>query len=147
MKARNLASPEPSVVNDAPASDAAAILARHDVRAVLVVNARGDLVGVVSDSTLLRRLLPRYVEEAESLARVLDEGAADVLWQRLEGLAVADLLPEDQEVPQVEGRDTLIEVASVMVKSKTPLVGVVEDGRLVGGITIDHLLSHLLGRR
>jgi CBS domain-containing protein len=147
MKARNLASPEPSVASDAPAAEAAAILGRHDVRAVLVVNARGQLVGVVSDSSLLRQLLPSYVEEAEPLARVLEEGAADLLWQRLEGLFVGDLIPEDQEVPQVEGRATLIEVALVMVRSKSPLVGVLEDGRLVGGITIDHLLSHLLGRR
>ena len=50
MKARNLASPHVTLRREAPASEAAEVLARHDVRAVLVVDEGGGFVGVISDS-------------------------------------------------------------------------------------------------
>lgn len=147
MKARNLAGPQPSVRIDAPAADAVALLARHDVRAVLVLDAGGGLAGVMSDSDLLRCLLPSYVEEDRALARVLEEGAADALFRRLESKRVGDLLREDlKEPPVVDGDATLVEVAALMVRTRCSLVGVREGGRLVGGIGIDYLLSHLLRR-
>jgi CBS domain-containing protein len=148
MKARNLASPQPVLRSDAPAGEAAAVLARHEIRAVLVVDERERFVGVLSDSELLRRLLPAYIDEASMLAHVLEEGAAEILYRRLEGRLVADLMPHDRDVaPLVEADDTLVEVASVMVRARASAVGVVDDGRLIGGITIDDLLSHLLSRR
>ncbi len=148
MRARNLAGPQPAVRSDAPASEAAALLSRHDVRAVLVRGPEGELAGVLSDSMLLRRLLPLYVEEDRSLAGVVEEEAADVLWRRLEGRSVQDLLPDVKgQEPVVDADATLVEVASVMVRAATPLVGVVEAGVLVGGITLNDLLAHLLRRR
>jgi predicted transcriptional regulator len=102
----------------------------------------------LSDSELLRYLLPPYVDAASSLAHVLEESAADVLFRRLEGRVVSDLVPREREHdPVVEGEDTLVEVASVMVRAHASLVGVLEDERLIGGISIDDLLSHLLTRR
>jgi CBS domain-containing protein len=43
------------------------ILSRHDVRAILVVDASDEFAGVISDSELLRRLLPPYLEAAAPL--------------------------------------------------------------------------------
>jgi CBS domain-containing protein len=61
---------------------------------------------------------------------------------------VRDLIVQNrEEEPVVDGGATLVEVASVMVRAEAPIVAVVEDGRLIGGITIDHLLTHLLSRR
>ena len=148
MKARNLASPQPVLRVRAPARDAAAVLGRHDVRSVLVVDDQGSFVGILSDSELLRGLLPSYVDLSSTLAHVLEEGAAEVLYRRLEGRAIADLMPRDRDVaPLVGGDDTLVEVASVMVRARASAVGVIDDDRLIGGITIDDLLSHLLSRR
>jgi CBS domain-containing protein len=148
VKARNLASPRETLRTDDPASEAARILSRHDVRAVLVVDAEGRLAGVLSDSELLRRLLPAYVEDNEALARVLDEAASDALYRRLEGRSVADLVPTDrEEAPVVQGDDTPVEVAAVMVRARASLVGVVDEERLIGGISIDDLVSHLLRSR
>ena len=147
-KARTLAGPHPVVQVDAPAVEAAAFLVRHDQRAVFVVNAEGRLVAVLSDSMLLRAILPRYVDEDEVLARVIGHEASDVLWRRLGERTVGDLLPDEQrEPPLVDGDAQLTEVASAMVRTNSPLVGVTDDGRLIGGIALDHLLSHLLQRR
>jgi CBS domain-containing protein len=148
MKARNLTSPRETLRTVDPASEAARILSRHDVRAVLVVDPSGEFAGVISDSELLRRLLPPYLEENESLVRVLEESAAEVLYRRLEGRTVADLMPDDREdQPVVNGDDTLIEVASVMVRSRASLVGVIDAGRLIGGIAVEDLVTHLLRKR
>ncbi|HJS26734.1 MAG TPA: CBS domain-containing protein [Actinomycetota bacterium] len=148
MKARNLASPQATVRSDAPASEAAAVLARHDVRAVLIVDADDAFVGVLSDSELLRALLPPVVSENEALARVLEEGASEELFHRVEGRTVRDLMPAERDGPPVvHADDTLVEVALTMVRAHASLVGVLEDGRLVGGITIDDLISHLLKAR
>ncbi len=148
MKARNLASPRETLRTDDPASEAARILSRHDVRAILVVDASGEFAGVISDSELLRCLLPAYLEENESLARVMEESAAEALYRRLEGRTVADLMPEDRDdQPVVNGDDTLIEVALVMVRSRASLVGVLDGGHLIGGVAIEDLVTHLLRKR
>lgn len=148
MKARNLASPHMVLRRDASAREAAAVLARHDVRAALVVDEAGEFVGVLSDSELLRALLPPFISESEALARVLEEDAWDALFRRLEGRSVGDLMPKERDGPPVvSGDDTLVEVASAMVRARASLVGVVDGGRLVGGISIDDLVSHLLKPR
>ena len=132
----------------APAVEAAAVLVRHDVRAALVVGDAGEFVGVLSDSELLRALLPPFVGESRALARVLEEGASDVLFRRVESLSVRDLMPDERDAtPIVHGDDTLVEVADVMVRSRASLVGVLDEGRLIGGISIDDLISHLLKPR
>ena len=147
MKARDLARAHPSIRADAPAIDAANLLAEREIRAVLVLGEDDRLVGVVSDSTLLRSLLPSYVDEAAPLARVIDEAAADLLSRRLQDRSALDLLVDaDGPPPQIDGDATLVEVASVMAWLHVPLVAVVEDDRLLGAISIDELLSRLLGR-
>lgn len=148
MKARNLVSPYPMVRADAPAVEAAGLLARREVRAVLVVGEAGELVGILADTDLLEHLLPRYVEEDAALARVLDEKAADVAWRSVRSRTVGDLLPEPpEEEPLVTAGATLVEVADVMRRARVPVVAVQEEGRLIGAIDIDDLLPHLLGSR
>jgi CBS domain-containing protein len=148
LKARNLAGPQATISATLPAADAAAQLARVDIDSVLVVDDEGNPVGILSDEDVLRALLPTYVEETEVLARVLEEGAADILFRELEGKAVRDLLPLDRmTLPTVSADDTLIEVAQTMVRAHTRIVVVLDAGRFIGGIEIDHLLSHLIRRR
>jgi CBS domain-containing protein len=147
VKALGLAGPQETLRAGASAQEAALVLSRIQTSAALVVD--GDrFVGVVTDENLLRALLPSYVGEADALARVLEEDSSEQLWQRLEGRTVRDLIVQNrEEEPVVDGGATLVEVASVMVRAEAPIVAVVEDGRLIGGITIDHLLTHLLSRR
>jgi CBS domain-containing protein len=145
MKARDLVMDQPVVPPGTPAPRVARLLADVGVRAVLVADPDGPVAGVISDRLLLSHMLPSYVTEVEVLAGVLDERDVDLCWLRLQGRTAKDLLPADQEVaPLVDADDTLIEVASVMVRARVSLVGVIERGRLIGGITIDSLISQLL---
>jgi CBS domain-containing protein len=81
------------------------------------------------------------------MAAVLDEQAAGALWRRLEGRTAADLIAgEDEELPAIEADATLIEVASLMVRTRSSLVAVREEERVIGAITIVALLEQLLLR-
>jgi CBS domain len=143
-RARDLAAPYPSLPIDAPAAEVARILAEEEVD-VVFIERHGQLQGVVSDIGLLARLLPSYVIEDPKLAQVMEEGAADLLWRRLEGRRADELLAKaGSEIPQVEGDATLIEVAAAMAGARAPLVAVREGGRLIGGITSSALLTRLL---
>jgi uncharacterized repeat protein (TIGR03917 family) len=145
-RARELAVAYPSLPADAPAAEVARVLSEEPVDAVFVEH-HGQLQGVIPDLGLLTRLLPSYLLEDPALAQVLEEDAADLLWQRLEGHTAAELLPTKRaEVAQVDGDATLIEVAAAMARSNSPLVAVRDrDGRLLGGITTSRLITRLLG--
>jgi predicted transcriptional regulator len=144
MKARDVMTSPPIVRLDAPAPEAARLLRSPEIRGVLVLDSSERLVSILTDAMLLRFLLPPYVTEAESLAGVLEERAAEALWRRLEGKRVLDLLPEERAVAEVDAEDTVIEVASAMVEAHVPVVAVREGTRLVGIITLNTLLTHLL---
>ena len=147
MRARDLATPYPSVAPDTPAEEAARLLAEEAVEGVFVQDDQGELQGLVADTTLLAFLLPRYLAEDRALVGVLGEDVADALWQRLRGRTVRDLLPvSTAELPEVDGNDTLVKVAATLVRSGASLVAVRDrDGRLLGGITTSQLIRRLLG--
>lgn len=141
MRARDLAVPQTSVLPTATVSEA--VLAMADRGAILVVGDDGKLLGVVSDAVLLRGLLPAYVQVNEQLAGVLDERTAEKLFERVKNRSITELLRNVDEPPQVAGEDSLIEVASVMLRSASPLVAVVDEGRIIGEISLSDLLRHL----
>ena len=147
MRARDLATPYPSVAPDTPAEEAARLLAEEAVEGVFVQDDQGELQGLVADTTLLAFLLPRYLAEDRALVGVLGEDVADALWQRLRGRTVRDLLPVSTAgLPEVNGNDTLVKVAATLVRSGASLVAVRDrDGRLLGGITTSRLITRLLG--
>ena len=149
MRARDLAITYPSLAPNAPAEEAARLLAEEPVEGVFVHDQHGGLQGVVTDTTLLGFLLPPYLAEDRALVGVLGEDVAEALWQRLEGRAVQELLSATKaSVAEVDDDATLVEVAAALVRSGASLV-VVRDpgGRLLGGITTSRLITRLLGDR
>jgi CBS domain-containing protein len=146
VRARDLAITYPSLAPDAPAEEAARLLAEEPVEGVFVLDQHGGLQGVVSDTALLAFLLPRYLAEDRALVGVLGEDVADALWQRLGGRPVRDLLAAS--VAEVDADATLVVVAATLVRSGASLVVVRDrDGRLLGGITTSRVITRLLGDR
>ncbi len=147
MRARDLATAYPSLAPDAPAEEAARLLAEEAVEGAFVQDEQGELQGLISDTTLLAFLLPRYLAEDRALVRVLGEDVADALWQRLGGRPVRDPLPASRaELSEVDADATLIGVAATLARGGASLVAVRDrDGRLLGGITTSQLLTRLLG--
>lgn len=146
MRARDLATPFPTITVDTPVLAAARLLAGHNLPGLIVVDAAGRPVTVLPGTQVLRLVIPGYCREDPTLARMIDEPSADVFLRGAEGRTVADMLPrEHTEAPVVEPAATVLEIAAVMAQRRSPLVAVApRGGAMVGGITLDALLDRML---
>jgi hypothetical protein len=102
---------------------------------------------ILPGTQVLRMAVPAYCQDDPALARVIDEAAADVFLNGVAHRTVAELLPhERRELPVVDPDATVLEVAAVMARTRSPLVAVAGgDRRLLGAITLDALLDRMLG--
>lgn len=148
MQARDLAKAYPSATMDTPALEAARRLATDRLNGLVVVDERGRPTVVLPATQVLRLGLPRYSQDDPALARVIDEAHADVFLRKLAGRTLADCLPERKgELPVVNEDDTVLEIAAMMARTRSPVVAVVDrDGVMVGAITLHALLDQVLGR-
>ena len=145
MHAGDIAEDFPVVTTDTSALDAARLLAEHRLPGVVVTDASGSPHAVLPASQVVRFIVPSYVQDDPSLAGVLDESMADKCAQRLGGKKVRDVLPDHLlDVPSVDADDTIIEVAALMARHRSPLLAVMTDGRLQGVITASRLLAAAL---
>jgi predicted transcriptional regulator len=147
MRAADVSMPMSTVTEQTPAREAVRVLAAQDLPGLIVVDGKGRPLTVLAGTHVLRMALPSYCQDDPALARVIDEAAADVIFEGVGSRTVADLLPRNrQELPAVNADATLLEVASVMARSNVPLVAVVDKDRLMtGAITLDGLLDRMLG--
>jgi CBS domain-containing protein len=146
LKARDVMGPVRVVQPEDSAGELVLAFRDPDVRAVAVVTEVGEVVGAISDEDMLNAILPSYLLDDATLARVLEEDAATELRRRLEGRRVKDLVEADRrEHTFVSPDDTLIEVAVAMSRSSDPAVLVVAEGKVLGVIPVEVLLPALLG--
>lgn len=150
MRARELAEPFPTVRPDTSALDAARLLVERRLHGLIVVDDAGHPCAVLSGSRLLRYVIPQYVQEDPTLARVYDEKHADRILSRLADMTAGDFLTDDRKpVPIIDGDATVIEIAALMAVTHSPLIAVVDDpadrlSPLIGAITADRLFARLL---
>jgi CBS domain-containing protein len=147
MQARNLVSPYPTVSLDTPVIEAARLLAGQDLPGLIVVNGRGRPFTVLAGTEVLQMAIPRYCQDDPTLARVIDEEAADLFLRELGVRRVAECLPDaPRELPVVGEDATVLEVAALMANRAIPLVAVIEErtSALLGAITLDALLDRML---
>ena len=91
-------------------------------------NADGSPHSILPASQVVRFLVPGYVQDDPSLARVMNESMADRAADQLGSKRVRDLLPtERRELPVVNHDDTIIEVAAIMARLRCPLAAVMKD--------------------
>lgn len=148
MRAAELAAPYPTIRLQSTVLDAARLMAAENLPGLVVVDDEGRPVSVLPGTQVLRLAVPAYVQEDPALARVIDEATADTFLQRMDARDVASCLAaERRELPVVRGDDTVLEVAALMARARSPLVAVVhDDGTLAGVITTDALLDRMLSR-
>ena len=132
----------PVVSLDDDARQAVELLASRRLPGLIVTQADGLPCCVLPASQVVRFLVPSYVQDDPSLARVIDESFADRVADKLAGLTVRKLLPDEpREIPVVNHDDTILEIAAIMARLRSPLVVVVRDGRVLGAITASRLLE------
>jgi CBS domain-containing protein len=145
MRAAELAEDFPVVTVDSDALDAARLLAEHRLPGIVVTDNSGKPFAVLPASQVVRFIVPKYVQDDPSLAGVLNESMADRAADKLGGKTVRSMLPEHlTNVPSADVDDTIIEVAAVMARLRSPLMAVVKDDKLFGVITASRLLAAAL---
>jgi CBS domain-containing protein len=142
MHAEDMAEEFPVVTIDSSALAAAGLLAEHRLPGIVVTDAAGKPFAVLPASQVVRFIVPTYVQDDPSLAGVLNESTADRAADKLSGKTVRDVLPEHlTDIPAANADDTIIEVAAMMARLRSPLVAVLKDGKLHGVITASRLLA------
>jgi CBS domain-containing protein len=146
MRAGDLAAEFPVVTLDTPAIEAARLLAGQDLPGLIVVDDQGRPLTILPGTQVLRMAVPQYCQDDPTLARVVDEAAADLFLRELGDRTVAKLLPhERRELPVVDPDATVLEIAALMARTRSPLVAVAgPDGVMRGAITLDALLDRML---
>ena len=151
MRARELAQPFPVVHLDTDALEATRLLVDQALPGLVVVDSDGLPLFILPGSQVLRFALPEYVEEDRTLASVFSESDAEAFWENLRGRTVQELMPSKQFLPRrsasrpiVAPEATLMEVAAVMAEQHSPVVAVVDQGHIVGVITVHRLLGAAL---
>ena len=145
MHAGDIVEEFPVVAMDSGALDAARLLAEHRLPGIVVTDKSGRPYAVLPASQVVRFIVPGYVQDDPSLAGVLNESMADRCAEKLGGKKVRDVLPEHLlDVPTVDADDTIVEVAAIMARHRSPLLAVVKKGELLGVITASRLLEAAL---
>lgn len=147
MLARDLAVPYPSIGLEDDALQAARLMADQHLPGLVVCEPDGRPTRVLPGPQVLTFAIPRYVQDDAALARVISERGAERLLTELRGRTVRDLLPDKRtsELVVAHPDDTVLELCVLMARSGSPLVAVVEHGRLLGCVTLPRLLDVLLG--
>ncbi len=149
MRARDMAEDYPLVQLSDDALDVARLMAEERRPGVVIVDEAGHPVTVLPGSQVLRFLVPGYVQDDPSLARVFGEqSAAEACVDKLRRRPVRELLaPKERrsELAQVPGDATVMECAATMARLHSPLLVVSDDDVVHGVITSSHLLRMLLG--
>ncbi|MET8141749.1 CBS domain-containing protein [Sphaerisporangium sp. NPDC005288] len=145
MHARDLVCGFPTVTAGTPAAEAARLLAEQDLPGLIVLDGDGRPLCVLPGTQVLRLAVPRYCQDDPALARVIDEDQADAFVRALGGRTVGECLPEQpRELPITDPDATVLEVAALMARTRSPLIAVVEEGVLLGAITLQTLLARAL---
>ena len=138
----------PLVDLDTSALEAARLLAQQRLPALVVTELDGSPHTILPASQVVRFLVPGYVQDDPSLARVMNESMADRAGDKLASKRVRDLLPaERRELAAVNHDDTIIEVAAIMARLRCPLAAVMKGDKLIGVISASRLLELALQPR
>ena len=145
MHAEDIAEDFPVVSIDSNALEAARMLAEHLLPGIVVTDPSGKPYAVLPASQVVRFIVPQYVQDDPALAGVLNESVADKAAAKLGNKRVRDVLPEHLlNVPAANADDTIIEVAALMARHRSPLIAVMKDGKMHGVITASRLLAAAL---
>ena len=127
---------------DTDVAQAVALLSKHDVSALPVVDATGHLLGVISEADLLRRVeigtdkhRPWWME-AVTGASVLAEEFAKSHGKKVGELMTAEVVSATEDT-------SLAEIATLFERHRIKRVPITRDGKLVGVVSRSNLIQAL----
>ena len=145
MRASEIAVRVPTVTLSDPVSRAVRVMTQEHLPGLIVVDQNGNPKFVIPGTQVLRMAVLDSYQDDPALVRTIDEAHADLFWQEPGNRAVGDCLPsKPAKAVTVRPEATLLELATLMLRQRSPLVAVVDaEGVLTGAITLNRLLSSL----
>jgi CBS domain-containing protein len=135
MKVKQLMSTDAVTIEEAASCrEAIALMCRHKIRHLPVVDRRGRLCGIVTDRDLRHHLF------TPAVFRAIGSVPVDAL---LAGVPVSRIM--SAPVVSVDPDAELEEAARRMLEDKLGSLPVVDDGRIVGIVTETDLLRRIVG--
>ncbi|WP_344900435.1 CBS domain-containing protein [Actinomadura meridiana] len=121
------------------------VMALGRLPGLIVIDAEQRPRLVLPGTQVLRLAVPAAYQDDPALTRAVDEAHADVFWHELRDRTVGDCLGTHTPRPVVAKETaTLLELATLMARQRSPLVAVVDGaGLLAGAITLDRMWSAL----
>ena len=144
MIASDLAQPVGLVRTTDTLLDAIRRLVAEALPGLAVVSDDGRPLAVLPASQVVGLAVPTYIKDDPSLARVVDEAAADRHVEGLGDLTVQSVLDdaEPDQLGTVPHDATLLEAAELMARLRVPLLVVAgPDGHALGTITAQAVLG------
>lgn len=145
MRARDLLTRFPAIGLDLPVIDAVRMLAEGELPGIIVLGDDGAPYAILPGTEVLRLAVPAYCQDDPALARVVDEAHADTFPEAVGGGTLRDVLPrQTHAMPLADPDATVLELAALMARTRSPLVAVLgDDRRVLGAVTLQSLLDRM----
>lgn len=147
MKTRDMMTKEVITVNpDMPVRDVAALLVKHKISGIPVIDGNGKVLGIVSEGDVLRkRIAPKAPDNLSVLGTMLcyDEMKEyQDAFRKMGANTAAEIMSEP--VISVDVNDDIGKVGEVILNHHIKRVPVMENDKLVGIISRSDLVKLLL---
>ncbi len=111
-------------------------------RVVFVVDAEDNLVGIVTETDIVKALIPKYLTFDEFLISAINENYLENKCIESRNLASTQIMTKT--LLSVHEDDTLMKAAALMAVNKIHTLPVVKDGKVVGIVHLMNLVRHIM---
>ncbi len=144
MKVKDIMGTDPTVVPIAGTFlNLMEILGKIRFHIIFVVDKDEKLAGVVTETDLLKVLMPKYLSMNDSLFSIMGEGYFDKRCQECKNLSITEIMSKPVMAATAKEDDTIIKVAAALLNKKIHTVPVLKDGKIVGIVSRLLLLRYM----
>ncbi len=138
--------PAVTVPSTTTIDEAARQMVTRRIGGLLIVDAAGELVGVLTQTDLLHRVahphIPPHVEILGSIIYLSTPGHMEDLMGKIAGVTVGDAMSE--ELVTASPETPVADLADLMLEKKVGRVPIVEGGKAVGVVTRSDLIRQVV---
>lgn len=109
---------------------------------VFVTDAEDKLVGIVTETDIVKALIPKYLSFDAFLISAINENYLENKCIESRNLTIAEIMTKT--ILSVHEDDTIIKAAALMVVNKIHTLPVVRNGKVVGIVNLINLIKHIM---
>ncbi len=111
-------------------------------RVVFVIDAEDNLVGIATETDIVKAIIPKYLTFDEFLISAMNENYLEKKCIESRNLAITQIMTKT--LLSVQEDDTLIKAAALMAVNKIHTLPVVKAGKVVGIVHLMNLIRHIM---